>query len=59
MVPYLDIEAVADKIVLFAENERLRKECGLAAARKVAEHHDIAVGAEKITRIIERYTSRW
>lgn len=59
VVPYLDIEAVADKIVLFAENERLRKECGLAAARKVAEHHDIAVGAEKITRIIERYTSRW
>ena len=55
VVPYLDVEAMADRIILLATHEKLRRSCGEAAAEKVRVHHDISVGAVKIARIIKRF----
>ncbi len=61
IVPYLDISAMADKIIALARDEDLRKKCGSKGLQKVMEQHDLAVGAGKILEIIERslrYTDR-
>lgn len=55
VVPYLDIHAMADRIVFFATHEELRKEFGLAAAKKVTENHDISIGAAKLLNVINRF----
>lgn len=55
VVPYLDINAMADKITILAEDAELRKKLGACGSQKVKENHDIALGAQKITKIIERF----
>jgi len=52
-VPYLDIDAMANKIVKLAGDEILRNSIGKSAARKVREHFELGVGAARIKEIIE------
>lgn len=55
VVPYLDISAMAEKIVLLARNKELRKELGHKSYAKVVANHDISVGANKVLNVIERF----
>ncbi len=55
VVPYLDINEMADKIIMLLEDEKLRKQLGENAFEKVRDNYDISVGAKKIQNIIERY----
>lgn len=55
VVPYLDISAMADKIIALAEDDGLRKIMGQSGFNRVKKHHDIAIGAAKIQNAIERY----
>ena len=55
VVSYLDIEAMADKVICLAKDEVLRKRLGAVAMHKVKERHTIEIGAPKILEIIERF----
>lgn len=55
VVPYLDINAMADKLILLARNKELREELGMRGCAKVTENHDIPVGARRILEVIEQY----
>ena len=55
VVPYLDIHAMAEKVMLLSKDELLRKKLGARAAQKVRERHDISVAAPKILNLISRY----
>jgi glycosyltransferase involved in cell wall biosynthesis len=55
VVPYLDISAMADRIITLAGDVNLRERLGANGLHKVREHHDIQVGAPKIVKIIERF----
>ncbi|UCG13684.1 MAG: glycosyltransferase [Deltaproteobacteria bacterium] len=55
VVPYLDIEAMAERIWRLLESTSLRKTLGEEAAQKVHERHDILVTAPKIVKIMERF----
>ncbi len=54
VVPYLDISAMADKIIVLAQDDELRKQMGHAGFVKVMKHHDVSVGGAKILKAIER-----
>jgi len=53
VVPYLDLDAMADKVITLAKDEALRHMLGNRAAQKVQERHDISVAAPQILKIIE------
>jgi len=53
VVPYLDLVAMADKVITLAKDEGLRNRLGARAAQKVQERHDISVAAPQILKIIE------
>jgi len=53
VVPYLDIETFADRIVKLLNDEKLRLQLGRNAALRVRSEHDISVGAPKILKIID------
>jgi len=55
VVPYLNIEAMADRVVELLESPALRKRLGEAAAEKVRERHDVAKLAPRLLGIIERF----
>jgi glycosyltransferase involved in cell wall biosynthesis len=55
VVPYLDISAMADKVVLLAMNIKIREDLGSRGSEKVAESYDISVGALKILDVIEQH----
>jgi len=55
VVPYLDINAMADKVVLLAMNKKIRKDLGSRGSAKVADCYDISVGALKILDVIEQH----
>jgi glycosyltransferase involved in cell wall biosynthesis len=55
VVPYLDIDAMADKIIGLARNEELRNKMGRRSFEKAVGNYDISVGAQKINKIIERF----
>jgi glycosyltransferase involved in cell wall biosynthesis len=55
VVPYLDIEAMAESVVRLIESPALRKRLGDAAADKVRERHDVAKLAPRLLGIIERF----
>jgi glycosyltransferase involved in cell wall biosynthesis len=52
IIPYLDIEIMAEKIILLAKDEELRSQLGENAATKV-KRHDINIACTKILGIIE------
>ena len=58
VVPYLDAEDFADKIVCLAGDAELRKKMGRNAARKVRERHDLAKSAPLIWNLIKRHENR-
>ena len=53
VVPYLDVEAAADRIHQLSADPQLRKKMGEAAAAKVRDRHDVSHGAVKILKIID------
>lgn len=55
VVPYLDLDAMADRIVELYRSEELRKRLGENAAKKVRERHDIERSAPKIAALILDY----
>jgi glycosyltransferase involved in cell wall biosynthesis len=54
VVPYLDIMAMADRVVSLLDSSDCRLTMGAAARRKVAQRHDIGQTAPRIMDIIER-----
>lgn len=54
VVPYLDIEAMAEKILILLNNPELSYNLGQRARQKVQERHDINVTAPKVVDLIEK-----
>jgi glycosyltransferase involved in cell wall biosynthesis len=54
VVPYLDIMAMADRVVRLLDSLECRVTMGAAARRKVTRRHDISQAAPRIMEIIER-----
>lgn len=54
VVPYLDLYAMAEKIIYLAKNREIRIEMGNRAAEKVRRGNDVSVQAPKILEIIDR-----
>ncbi|MCM8831906.1 MAG: glycosyltransferase family 4 protein [Candidatus Omnitrophica bacterium] len=55
VIPYLDIEAMADAIIKLLNSPQLCECLGQQAKRKAQERFNIEIGASKIFTIIERY----
>lgn len=53
VVPYHDVEAMADRCVLLLESAELRARLGVTAAGKARIRHDVTVAAPQILKIIE------
>lgn len=53
VVPYLDIEAMAERVIALADCPACRDKMGAAARRKVGERHDVSVAAPRIMQNIE------
>ena len=53
VVPYLETEAFADKILALYENAEMRKKFGKRAAQKVRERHSVDIAAPKILDVIK------
>jgi len=58
IVPYLDIRAMADRIVELSGNPDLLSKMSIAAAAKARARHDILETAPKILEIIENFIRR-
>ena len=58
VVPYLDVEAFADKTATLLESPSLRREMGEQAREKARQRHDISVIAPKILDVIGRFYER-
>ena len=54
VVPYLDIVAMANRVVTLLDSGDCRLTMGMAARRKVVQRHDISRAAPHISDIIER-----
>jgi glycosyltransferase involved in cell wall biosynthesis len=54
VVPYLDLDAMAERVLEFLRDDELRSRLGQRARRKVRERYDISVMAPKLVRTIER-----
>ncbi len=54
VVPYLDIEAMANRVLALLESDSLRSACGDRAAEKLRARHDLTMAAPRILSIIER-----
>lgn len=55
VVPYLDIESMAHRVVQLLDSVELRRRFGQRAADKVRQRHDVSIAAPKILSIIERF----
>ena len=55
VIPFLDTETFAERILELYENPHLTKKLGENAAKKVRENHDIEISAPKVLEIIERF----
>ena len=55
VVPYLNIEAMADRVDELLESPELRRVLGVQAAVKVRERHDVHRLAPKVHSLIERF----
>jgi glycosyltransferase involved in cell wall biosynthesis len=54
VVPYLDVEAFADKILALYEDAETRRKFGRRAAQKVRERHNVETAAPKILEVIKK-----
>ena len=62
VVPYLDVNRMADALIKLMQDEVLRETLGKRAREKVIEHHDTSVGGKRIAEIIKPYlnnVTRW
>ena len=55
VVPYLDIEAMAAKVLDLLGSDELRHRLGAQAREKVRRHHEVAVAAPRIAALIQRF----
>jgi glycosyltransferase involved in cell wall biosynthesis len=55
VVPYLDTEAMAERVIDLLKNPHLRRSLGERAAEKTKQRHDVAVIAPQILKIIQRF----
>ncbi len=55
VVPYLDLESMADRVIDLLNSPELRQRLGQRAATKVYERHDVTKVAPQILGIIERF----
>lgn len=55
IVPYLEVDTMADRVLTLLESEDLRRGCGDRAAEKVRARHDVTVAAPEVLRVIEHY----
>ena len=53
VIPYLDLNTMADKLLLLAENEELRRKMGACGAAKVQNRFSLDVMAPRLYRIID------
>jgi glycosyltransferase involved in cell wall biosynthesis len=54
LVPYLDVGAMAERVVRLLTDSRLRRHMGDAARRKVFERHNLETAAPRILAAMER-----
>lgn len=57
VVPYLDIDRMAEAVRQLVEDDVLRRRLGERAQAKVLERHDTSVGGERIAKIIKTFLS--
>jgi len=55
VLPYLDIQGMADKVVAILQRGELRQHLGSRAAQKVRARHNIESNAPKVLNIIKRF----
>jgi glycosyltransferase involved in cell wall biosynthesis len=53
IVPYLDVETMARRLIALLDSPECRRRLGESARRKVAERHDIGEAAPRIVNIVE------
>jgi len=53
VVPYLDLNIMADKLLLLAEDEELQRRMGACGAAKVRERFSLEVMAPRLHRVID------
>lgn len=58
VVPYLNLDAMADKILLLIKSPDLRDKMGIQAKQKVVSRHHISVAAPQIIEIIRHIQER-
>lgn len=58
IVPYLDVEAMADAVIALVDDPDRRAAIGRQAARVVKRDHDVSVAAPQLLQILERVTKR-
>jgi glycosyltransferase involved in cell wall biosynthesis len=54
VLPYLDVDAMAEAILTLQQSEELRREQGRRAEAKVRQRHDVNTAAPRIVDIVER-----
>lgn len=54
VVPYLDIQTMADKVIHLLENSELRHQMGSRAMQKVKEKHNAQLIGQQITQVIQQ-----
>lgn len=52
-VPYLDLNAMADKLLLLGQNEELRQQMGVCGAAKVRQRFSLDVMAPRLHKLID------
>jgi glycosyltransferase involved in cell wall biosynthesis len=57
VVPYLDIPAMASRVMQLANDASLRNALGACGAAKTRERHDVSVVAPRIAELIERVSA--
>jgi len=55
VVPYLDVQRMAESLHFLIREPEIRKQLGRRAREKVLERFDISVGAPKLLKIIEEF----
>lgn len=55
VVPYLDIETMAARVVQMMQSPQLRQQMGRRAAEKVRDRHDLEKAARKLLDIVARF----
>ena len=57
VVPFSDIQLMAEKIELLYSNPRLKADLGERANQKVRETYNLDKGCEKLMKVISRFVS--